>query len=111
MPVHNPAIKKRYLEIPEPSLSDTLGDCQRLLREIEKALGYKGVKVEFIGNGSIDGAMKALLSVENLEKTQQIAESVTTFELTREPSYYGLYTSALFLPHTDMSLFPTVKIK
>ena len=76
-----------------------------LLPDIERS------KIEFIGNSSIDGAMKALLSVEDLEKTQQIAESVTTFELTREPSYYELYTSALFLPHTDMSLFPTVKIK
>ncbi|MGQ9632336.1 MAG: ASKHA domain-containing protein [bacterium] len=68
-------------------------------------------KIEFIGNSSIDGATKALLSAENLEKAQRIAGSVTTFELTAEPSYYEVYTSALFLPHTDMSLFPSVKIQ
>ncbi|NVM31924.1 MAG: DUF4445 domain-containing protein [Candidatus Helarchaeota archaeon] len=68
-------------------------------------------RIEFIGNSSIDGATKALLSIEDLEKAQQIADSITTFELTREPSYYDIYTSALFLPHTDMSLFPSVKIQ
>ncbi|MCJ7646567.1 ASKHA domain-containing protein [bacterium] len=75
-----------------------------LLPDIERS------KIEFIGNSSIDGATKALLSIEDLEKAQQIATSITTFELTREPSYYDIYTSALFLPHTDMSLFPSVKI-
>lgn len=75
-----------------------------LLPDIERS------KIKFIGNSSIDGVTRALLSIEDLEKTQQIAESVTTFELTREPSYYELYTSALFLPHTDMSLFPTLKL-
>jgi uncharacterized 2Fe-2S/4Fe-4S cluster protein (DUF4445 family) len=75
-----------------------------LLPDIERS------KIEFIGNSSIDGATRALLSIEDLEKVRQIAGSITTFELTREPSYYDIYTSALFLPHTDMSLFPSVKI-
>jgi uncharacterized 2Fe-2S/4Fe-4S cluster protein (DUF4445 family) len=65
--------------------------------------------IEFIGNSSLDGATRALLSVEDLERAQQIAGAITTFELTREPTYYDIYTSALFLPHTDMSLFPSVK--
>lgn len=76
-----------------------------LLPDIERS------KIEFIGNSSLDGATKALLSIENLKKAQQIADSITTFELTREPSYYDIYISALFLPHTDMSLFPSVKIQ
>ncbi|MCK8603697.1 ASKHA domain-containing protein [Desulfoferrobacter suflitae] len=46
MPRHNPVIKKRYLEIPAPSLSDTLGDYQRLLREIERETRYKEVEVD-----------------------------------------------------------------
>jgi uncharacterized 2Fe-2S/4Fe-4S cluster protein (DUF4445 family) len=74
-----------------------------LLPDIERK------SIEFIGNSSLDGATRALLSIEDLEKAQQIASAVTTFELTRELSYYDIYTSALFLPHTDMSLFPSVK--
>ncbi|MCK8603699.1 ATP-binding protein [Syntrophobacteraceae bacterium DRH4] len=74
-----------------------------LLPDIERG------KIAFIGNSSIDGATKALLSIEDMENIRQIAGSVTTFELTMEPSYYDIYTSALFLPHTDMRLFPSAQ--
>ena len=31
---------------------------------------------------------------------------MTNFELSETPSYMDHYVAALFLPHTDMSLFP-----
>ncbi len=40
---------------------------------------------------------------------RRIAGSITTLELTREAGYYEAYTSALFLPHTDLMLFPSVQ--
>ena len=34
---------------------------------------------------------------------------MTYIELNTEPGYMNEYTGSLFLPHTDMSLFPSVK--
>ena len=34
---------------------------------------------------------------------------MTYIELNTEPRYMNEYTGALFLPHTDMNLFPSVK--
>jgi hypothetical protein len=34
---------------------------------------------------------------------------MTYVELNTNPAYMDQYTSALFLPHTDSTLFPTVK--
>ena len=53
----------------------------------------------------------ALLSQEALGKTDAIAERMTNIELCAEPSYMGEYVGSLFLPHTDIDLFPTVKQK
>jgi uncharacterized 2Fe-2S/4Fe-4S cluster protein (DUF4445 family) len=38
-----------------------------------------------------------------------LAERMTYVELNTEPAYMNEYTGALFLPHTDMELFPSVK--
>ena len=39
----------------------------------------------------------------------EIAEKMTYIELNTEPSYMNEYTGSLFLPHTDMRLFPSIK--
>jgi uncharacterized 2Fe-2S/4Fe-4S cluster protein (DUF4445 family) len=36
---------------------------------------------------------------------------MTNMELAENPEFMQHYMAALFLPHTDMSLFPTVKEK
>jgi hypothetical protein len=38
----------------------------------------------------------------------EIASSITCLELTTESAYFDEYTAALFLPHTDLSQFPSV---
>jgi len=38
-----------------------------------------------------------------------IARKMTYIELNAEPGYMNEYTGSLFLPHTDIRLFPTVK--
>jgi uncharacterized 2Fe-2S/4Fe-4S cluster protein (DUF4445 family) len=50
-----------------------------------------------------------LLSKEARDKSKLIAEKMTYVELSTDPTFMNEYTSTLFLPHTDMSLFPTVK--
>lgn len=68
-------------------------------------------KFIFIGNSSLAGARLALLSYEALEKARQIAEKMTYMELSVDPSYMQEYVASLFLPHTDITLFPTVARK
>ncbi len=65
-------------------------------------------RIHFIGNSSLAGARLALLSGQARRRALEIAGSVTTLELTVEPGYFDEYTAALFLPHTDLSLFPSV---
>lgn len=65
-------------------------------------------RIHFIGNSSLAGARLALLSGQARRRALAIAGSVTTLELTVEPGYFDEYTAALFLPHTDLSLFPSV---
>jgi uncharacterized 2Fe-2S/4Fe-4S cluster protein (DUF4445 family) len=64
-------------------------------------------RIQFIGNSSLAGARAALLSGVAWQRAQEIASSITCLELTVEPRYFDEYTAALFLPHTDLSLFPS----
>jgi len=64
-------------------------------------------RISFVGNTSLAGARAALLSRENLRKARDLARGITCLELTNQPGYYEAFVSALFLPHTDLSLFPS----
>lgn len=65
-------------------------------------------RIRFIGNSSLAGARLALLAGQARQRALEIAGSVTTLELTVEPGYFDEYTAALFLPHTDLSQFPSM---
>jgi len=62
----------------------------------------------FMGNTSITGAYLCLLSEELTKEAEDIASKMTYIELSVYRSFMDEYMSALFLPHTDMSQFPTV---
>ena len=64
----------------------------------------------FIGNSSLSGAFKMLLSHEAREKAEKIAHSATYFELSIDSAYMDEYMAALFFPHTDLKKFPSVKV-
>jgi uncharacterized 2Fe-2S/4Fe-4S cluster protein (DUF4445 family) len=66
-------------------------------------------KFSFLGNTSIKGAYFTLLSSEERERIKDIANRMTYIELSADNTFYEAFTSALFLPHTDMSKFPTVE--
>jgi uncharacterized 2Fe-2S/4Fe-4S cluster protein (DUF4445 family) len=66
-------------------------------------------RYDFIGNCSLSGARMALLSAEAFAEAREIAGRMTNIELCAEQSYMGEYVSSLFLPHTDIDLFPSVK--
>jgi uncharacterized 2Fe-2S/4Fe-4S cluster protein (DUF4445 family) len=66
-------------------------------------------KFSFIGNASITGAYLCLLSKELRQEAGIIASMMTYMELSISSGFMEEYMSALFLPHTHMRLFPTVK--
>lgn len=66
-------------------------------------------KFRFMGNTSIAGAKLCLLSHEAMEKAAVIAEKTAYLDLSTNLSFMNNYSAALFLPHTDIELFPSVK--
>ena len=65
-------------------------------------------KYVFIGNSSITGACLVLASEGFRREAEQIASRMTYMELSVSPGFMSEYLSALFLPHTEGSQFPTV---
>jgi len=82
---------------------------------VEKAVGIGLLpdrpweSFEFLGNTSVKGAYLALLDREMRDEISRIASSMTYIELSADNSFYEAFTSALFLPHTDLSRFPSVE--
>lgn len=64
---------------------------------------------DFLGNTSVRGAYYALLDWRKRDQITEIAKRMTYIELSADNSFYEAFTSALFLPHTDMSKFPSVE--
>ncbi len=67
-------------------------------------------KIHYVGNTSVAGAKMVLLSRKARETAEQIAHSMTYFDLMSHPQYMDEFVKAKFLPHTDLSLFASVKI-
>lgn len=63
----------------------------------------------FLGNTAIRGAYRALLDRNARERIKEIANRMTYIELSADNTFYEAFTSALFLPHTEMTRFPTVQ--
>ncbi|BCS96040.1 ferredoxin [Desulfoluna limicola] len=68
-------------------------------------------KVVFIGNGSLMGAKMSALTNTLRQDVVQVVRMMTNFELSETPSYMDHYIAALFLPHTDLNLFPRLKAR
>ncbi len=66
-------------------------------------------KFSFLGNTSVKGAYLALLDSQQRERIKDIANRMTYIELSADNSFYEAFTSALFLPHTDLHKFPSVQ--
>jgi uncharacterized 2Fe-2S/4Fe-4S cluster protein (DUF4445 family) len=56
----------------------------------------------------VKGAYLTLLDKRNRKRIDEIAEKMTYIELSADNSFYDAFMSALFLPHTDLSQFPSV---
>ncbi|MEO5358292.1 MAG: ASKHA domain-containing protein [Nitrospirae bacterium YQR-1] len=65
-------------------------------------------KYTFLANTSIIGAYLALMSDKLREELEEVCSKMTYVELSVVGGYMDEYMSAMFIPHTDMSKFPTV---
>ncbi len=66
-------------------------------------------KFQFLGNTSIMGAYYSLLCDRLRHEAEEIAKRMTYVELSVSRNFMDEYMSALFLPHTNLDAFPTVK--
>jgi uncharacterized 2Fe-2S/4Fe-4S cluster protein (DUF4445 family) len=66
-------------------------------------------KYHYIGNSSLMGSYMILVSQEYKQKQQALAGRMTYIDLSAMPDYMDHYSGALFLPHTDVGLFQSVK--
>jgi uncharacterized 2Fe-2S/4Fe-4S cluster protein (DUF4445 family) len=66
-------------------------------------------RFQFLGNTSVKGAYMALLSAGARRQIAEAAGKMTYLELSADNSFYHNFTSALFLPHTEIARFPSVQ--
>lgn len=65
-------------------------------------------KFRYLGNSSIVGAYMALLSEKYRREAREICHAMTYIDFSSNPRYMDEFTSALFLPHTNLEMFPGV---
>ena len=66
-------------------------------------------RFQFLGNTSATGAYHALLSRTARTQVTAAAAMMTYLELSADNTFYDNFMSALFLPHTEIDRFPSVR--
>jgi uncharacterized 2Fe-2S/4Fe-4S cluster protein (DUF4445 family) len=79
--------------------------CIGLLPDIDRDKFY------YLGNASLLGAQISLTDDKRFREYTAVSKLMTNMELSENPNFMNHYMASLFLPHTDMSLFPTVQEK
>jgi len=62
-----------------------------------------------LGNSAIEGAVQALFSRESIDQVAKIQDQTTYLELNVNQDFMNRFSAAKFIPHTDLSRFPSVK--
>ncbi len=62
-----------------------------------------------LGNSSLGGATMAIRSSKCMDDIDKIREHITYLELNVNQDFMNRFSAAKFLPHTNLSLFPSVK--
>jgi uncharacterized 2Fe-2S/4Fe-4S cluster protein (DUF4445 family) len=68
-------------------------------------------KITYIGNGSLMGCRMSSLTNRLRRDVVDVTKKMTSFELSDTPSFMDHYVASLFLPHTDINLFPKLKAR
>lgn len=105
------------------SVGMTLNDVEQMLiggafgqyLNIEKAIEIGLLpdlpwdRFHFLGNTAARGAYMALLRRDAREEIAAIAKKMTYLELAADNAFYEQFMAAQFLPHTDVTQFPSVE--
>ena len=67
-------------------------------------------KFEYMGNTSVTGTYLCMLSRKLRAEAEKISKDMTYVELSVNNSFMDEYVSGMFIPHTNIDAFPTVKI-
>ncbi len=81
------------------------GICIGLLPDIARE------KFFYLGNASLLGCQISLTDHVRFRERVEVSRLMTNMELAENPHFMNNYMAALFLPHTNMELFPTVRDK
>jgi uncharacterized 2Fe-2S/4Fe-4S cluster protein (DUF4445 family) len=63
-------------------------------------------KVTYVGNGALMGGRLSELSNHIRRDVVEVVNRMTSFELSEVANFKEQYVASLFLPHTDLELFP-----
>lgn len=63
-------------------------------------------RVKYVGNGSLMGCRMSALSNHIRQDVVEVVRRMTSFELSEVESFKDHYVASMFLPHTDITLFP-----
>ncbi len=63
-------------------------------------------KILYVGNGSLLGSWMSEMSNHIRRDVVEVVRKMTSFELSEVKDFHNQYVASLFLPHTDLSLFP-----
>lgn len=64
-------------------------------------------RIVYAGNSSLRGACASLLARAARDRVRHVARSMTYIELSGEATFMEEYVASMFLPHTDLSRFPS----
>jgi len=76
-----------------------------LLPEIDPA------KILYVGNGSLLGSWMSEMSNHIRRDVVKVVRKMTSFELSEVTDFKDQYIASLFLPHTDLTLFPETSVR
>ncbi len=79
--------------------------CIGLLPDVDRDRFY------YLGNASMLGCQISITDVKRFRERVKVRQLMTNMELSENPEFMSYYMASLFLPHTDMSLFPSVREK
>jgi uncharacterized 2Fe-2S/4Fe-4S cluster protein (DUF4445 family) len=65
-------------------------------------------RISFVGNTAIIGAKMCLLSRSMRRIADELSQKIRYVELTAHPDFHREFVDALFIPHRDLSRYPTV---
>jgi uncharacterized 2Fe-2S/4Fe-4S cluster protein (DUF4445 family) len=105
------SVDKDFKDIDEIFIAGGLGSSLDVEKAVQIGLlpDIDRKKFKFIGNGALAGAHAVLLSKQKRNESVALGKKISYLELSTENKFMDEFTSALFIPHTNLDLFPSVK--